>query len=136
MVDPDILRSKTLQILHHTDRLSARKNLTSKLLGEDEDLANIVLMDLQQAIQGCIDLAIHTCVDEKLGAPSTAAQAFLLLANHGQLDSELAHKLTRAAGLRNLIVHQYTELDYDRVVEVVKTSLNDLRRLVAAFQGD
>ena len=136
MVDPDILRSKTQQILHHTDRLSAKHNLKSDDLEKDEDLANIVLMDLQQAIQGCIDLAIHACVDEELGAPSTAAQAFLLLANHGRLDSVLADKLTRAAGLRNLIVHQYTDVDYARIIEVVKTSLNDLRKLAVAFRGD
>jgi len=58
--------------------LSAKHNLKSDDFEKDEDLANIVLMDLQQAIQGCIDLAIHACVDEGLGAPSTAAQAFLL----------------------------------------------------------
>ena len=136
MVDPDILRSKTQQILHHTDRLSAKHNLKSDDLEKSEDLANIVLMDLQQAIQGCIDLAIHACVDEELGAPSTAAQAFSLLANQGRLDSVLADRLTCAAGLRNLIVHQYTDMDYAQIIEVVTTRLNDLRKLVEAFRGD
>ncbi|MFK7891246.1 MAG: DUF86 domain-containing protein [Granulosicoccus sp.] len=136
LVDPDILRKKTEQILHHTDRLNARKSITPRDLIENKDLANIVLMDLQQAIQGCIDLAIHACVDEELGAPSTAAQAFLMLADHGRVDFDLANKLTRAAGLRNLIVHQYTDMDYALVLEVVSKSLNDLRRLPLALKGD
>lgn len=134
MVDADILRRKTEQVLHHCERLARRADLTAGRLAADEDLSNTVLMDLQQAIQACIDLAVHVCVDERLGAPATPADAFALIARHGAIDEALAQRLTGAAGLRDLIVHQYTVIDRERIVQVIDNDLDDLRRFVAALR--
>lgn len=135
MVDADVLRRKTEQVLHHCSRLAARSGLDAAGLAADEDLRNTVLMDLQQAIQACIDLAVHVCVDDALGAPVASADAFALIARQGTIDDVLARRLTGAAGLRNLIVHQYTDIDLERVVRIVRTDLDDLRRFVAALRG-
>jgi uncharacterized protein YutE (UPF0331/DUF86 family) len=83
LVDPDLLRSKTERVLHHVERLRRRASLSAEALRGDEDLYNAVLMDLQQAIQACIDLALHACVDENLGAPAGPAEAFAMLAPRG-----------------------------------------------------
>ena len=135
MVDPDILQRKTEQVLFHCARLERRATVDANRLAEDDDLRLLVLMDLQQAIQGCIDLATHACVDDDLGAPATAADAFSLVAKHRLIDRELATRLTGAAAMRNLIVHRYTDLDLDRVVGVLRQDLGDLRRFVAALQS-
>ena len=134
MVDADILRHKTEQVLHHCDRLARRSDLPAAQLAADEDLCNAVLMDLQQAIQACIDLAAHACVDDRLGAPTTPAEALALLARHRMIDDALARRLTGAAGLRNLIVHQYGRIDLERIVEIIRNDLDDLRRFVAALR--
>ncbi|MCB1748998.1 MAG: DUF86 domain-containing protein [Gammaproteobacteria bacterium] len=136
MVDADILRRKTAQVLHHAARLEHRAELDAATLASDEDLANAVLMDIQQAIQGCIDLAAHACADDDLGAPANAAEAFALIARAGLIDTALATRLTAAAGLRNLIVHQYASLDYARVLDAARAGLADLRALVAALAAD
>jgi uncharacterized protein YutE (UPF0331/DUF86 family) len=133
LVDADVLRRKTEQVLHHCDRLARRTQLSATQLAADEDLLNTVLMDLQQAIQACIDLAGHVCVDDSLGAPGTPAEAFALIARQGAIDDALARRMTGAAGLRNLIVHQYTTLDLERLVQVVRNDLDDLRHFVAAL---
>ena len=135
MVDADVLRRKTEQVLHHCDRLAGRRELGAADLVADEDLRNIVLMDLQQAVQACIDLAAHACVDDRLGAPTTPAEAFGLLARHGAIDEALSARLIGAAGLRNLIVHQYGAIDLARIVEVIRNDLDDLRRFVARLRG-
>lgn len=135
MVDADILRSKTERILHHCDRLAVRSDVDTDRLIADEDLRNTVLMDLQQAIQSCIDLAIHACVDDALGAPATSADAFGLLARHAVISEALARRLSGAAALRNLIVHQYTEIDIERVMKVVRHDLDDLRQFASALRG-
>ncbi len=131
MVEPDLLRRKTGRILHHVARLRARQALTAEQLRSNEDLSNSLLMDLQQAIQACIDLAIHVCADERLGSPTGAAEAFALLERDGCIDAALRTKLTGAAGLRNLIVHQYAEIDAARILHVINTDLGDLERFAA-----
>jgi len=85
MVDPDVLRRRTDQVLHHLRRLRDREDLSVELLERDEDIMSVVLMDLQRAIQGCIDLAVHACVDDGLGAPEGPAAAFALLARAGRI---------------------------------------------------
>ena len=115
MVDADVLRRGTERVLHHCERLARRPALSASLLRDDEDVRNTVLMDLQQAIQACIDLAARQCVDDALGAPASAAEAFALIARHGLIDEVLARRMTGAAGLRNLIVHQYGDIDLERV---------------------
>ena len=134
LVDADVLRRKTEQVLHHCARLDGRSTLVAAELGADEDLRNAVLMDLQQAIQACIDLAVHACVDDALGAPASSADAFALIARHGTIDDALARRLTGAAGLRNLIVHQYADIDLERIVRIIHDDLDDLRRFVAALR--
>lgn len=47
-----------------------------------------------------------------------------------------ARRLTGAAGLRNLIVHEYADLEVDRVVQVIENDLDDLRRFVASLRAD
>lgn len=133
MVDPDILIQKTMRVLHHCARLESRQTLSAAELLADEDLANTILMDLQQAIQGCIDLATHACVFESLGKPTTASDAFSLLEKHGRLSAELSRQLSGAAGLRNLIVHQYDDIDFERIVHVVQNDLKDLREFLTTF---
>jgi len=135
MVDPDLVRRKTAQVLHHCARLVRRQDISAAELDADEDLFNSHLMDLQHAIQACIDLAAHACVDDDLGALAGPAEAFTLLAQAGRIAPELGVRLTGTASLRNLIVHRYTEIDSARIMAVVRENLDDLRAFVRAFNG-
>ena len=134
MVDPDVLRTRTERVLHHVARLRARGPLAPEALAADEDLLSLVTMDLQQAVQACIDLAVHACADEGLGLPSGPADAFGRPARARRLDPALAVRLAGAAGLRNLIVHRYGELDCARLVAVAREDLGDLEGFVAAMR--
>jgi uncharacterized protein YutE (UPF0331/DUF86 family) len=133
MVDPEILEARTLHVLHHIARLRAQAETTADTFASDETLWNATLMDLQQAIQGCIDLAMHVCVDDKLGSPGTAAEAFGLLHRDGRVSADLSDRLARSAGLRNLIVHQYGQLDREIIVSVIRNDLTDLEDFLRAL---
>ena len=78
---------------------------------------------------------MHVCVDDALGAPGASADAFALIARRGTIDDVLARRLTGAAGLRNLIVHQYADIDLERILRIIRTDLDDLRRFVAAMRS-
>lgn len=135
MVDPDLLRRKTAQILHHVARLRRRESVDEAALAGDEDLLNTILMDLQQAIQSCVDLAVHLCVDDKLGAPASGGEAFALLHRAGRIDAAIQQRLVGATGLRNLIVHQYVEIDAAKILHVIRYDLGDLERFAAQMNA-
>lgn len=84
---------------------------------------------LQLAIQVCADVGAHLIAEEGLEAPSDYRGIFGALRERG-LDEELAARLSRAAGMRNLLVHQYLELDDEQVWEALGR-LDDLRAFSA-----
>ena len=78
---------------------------------------------LQLASQAAIDVAAHIVSDEHLGAPQTQGELFMLLARHGWTDSNLAHRLARMAGFRNLLVHK-RRADADRPPDAEEAELD------------
>ena len=58
--------------------------------------------------------------------PSSYAEVFAVLGEAGVIDARLAAHLRAAAGLRNLVAHQYGVLDFDRVFLIARDELDDL----------
>ena len=56
-------------------------------------LMNDLCFDLLQAIQACIDLAVHACSHDSLGVPESPAYAFALLAKHRIISAPLSDRL-------------------------------------------
>ena len=135
MVDRDVVLRKCEAIEHHASRLRAKQPLATAALAADESLRNDVCFDLLQAIQACIDLGVHACAHESLGVPDTPAAAFALLEANRVISAELASRLTKAAGLRNLIVHRYADIVVPKLIEAIATGLDDLDEFAAAMQA-
>lgn len=88
---------------------------------------------VQTAIQRCIDLANHVVASERLGVPSSNADVFIRLADHGLLDRALAERLASAAGFRNILVHQYDDVSDDLVLKNITDGRADLRAFAAVI---
>jgi uncharacterized protein YutE (UPF0331/DUF86 family) len=58
---------------------------------------------------------------------------FRALADHGVVEPALAARLASAAGLRNLVAHQYGVLNWDRIHEMASSSLDDLLSFCAVL---
>ena len=130
MVEADVYARKGQAVAHHIARMRARGSLTAGALAADEDLWNLTLMDLLQAIQPCIDLATHAVVRHGLGVVDGPASCFGALATAGWIPRENATAMAAAAGLRNLIAHRYGDLSHDLVAKAIGEPLNELVRFV------
>lgn len=58
--------------------------------------------------------------------PTTAGEAFMMLAKKGLIERGLAARLRRAVGFRNVLVHEYAPVDWKIVMRVIKTDTRDL----------
>lgn len=83
------------------------------------------------AIEACVDVAQHICASEGWGPPKDNADAVRVLGAHGVLHPELAHQLSRAVGFRNVLVHDYVDVD-DHVVLARLADPSNLADFVAA----
>ena len=99
----------------------------------DRTAREVVALNLMVAIQACVGMASHWLADAGWPVPSTYAQTFLSLAEHGVIERSLAERLAAAAGLRNLLVHQYGTVDWRRLHGLASSGLGDLEAFCAVL---
>jgi len=117
-----------------TEIADLRRLARLDVLASDPVQRKFVLKSLQDAVQAALDAASHVVSEEHLGEPVSNRDVFLKLARGGAVDAELAERLARMAGLRNVLVQEYLEVDLDRVRGFVEHDLGDLESFVAALR--
>jgi len=132
-LDRELFAEKTGAIERHLARVSERLPASPEELRPMTDASDVVILHLWQAVQSVIDLAISACVHFHLGGPQSYGEAFQLLAGAGYLPPELAGRLIRAAGFRNVVAHNYDQLDMGRVYLAAREGPADLRAFLAAL---
>lgn len=93
---------------------------------EDSMKQDAIAVNLQRAAEQVIDLANHVIKKRKLGLPKESRESFDILATSGVIPRELAGKLKGMVGFRNILVHQYEDLDVKIMVDVIEHRLDDL----------
>jgi len=96
----------------------------------DEVALGAVKYRFVTAIEGCAKVAHHLVASEGWSVPETNAAAVRELGGHRVVDRPIADSVARAVGFRNVLVHQYTEVDDARVIAQL-TRLDDLDAYVA-----
>ncbi len=132
-LDRELLAEKAATIERHLTRVSKRLPADPEEFRPMTDASDAVILHLWQAVQAIIDLATSACVHFLLGGPQSYGEAFQRLADAGYIQPELAERLTRAAGFRNVIAHNYDKLDMDRVYRAAREGPADLRAFLAAL---
>lgn len=135
MVRTAVLYKKISHLRYNLDRLTEKRALTEAEFQADADAREAVLLNLQQAIQGCIDIGTHIIADEGWGVPGSLSDIFYKLEEHNILPKPLAAAMIPMAGFRNLIVHQYEDIDYSIVYQLYQQRLGDIERYVNAIQA-
>ena len=87
---------------------------------------------LQLAIQAVLDISNHIVADLNLGLPGDNTELFDLLARRKIVSARLAKKLAPMAGFRNILVHEYLDIDRRRVYRALSQDLGDFERFIKA----
>ncbi len=83
-------------------------------------------------LEGCIDAAQHVCASEGYGPLDTNADAMRRLVSRGILDPKHGATMARAVGFRNVLIHDYIDVDDQRVVGYL-SHLADIDAFVSAL---
>lgn len=86
-----------------------------------------IVLNLQRACETAIDLAMYGVSQRKLGVPQDSRDAFLLLQTAGILPADLAQRMQRMVGFRNVAIHEYTRLNLEVVHSIITQQLDDFR---------
>lgn len=129
-LDSDVFAERVSAVERHLGHVAERLPDRAEDLKTSTDAADAVILHLWQAVQIVIDLAVSLCVRSKLGAPASYADAFRKLADANFIGNDLASRLTRAAGFRNLVAHAYESPDMGRVFVAAQGGPEDLREFL------
>ena len=130
MVERDVVTAKVATIDRCLRRITETRAGRSIVLLPIE-VEDIVVLNLQRAVQAAIDLATHVVATEGYALPDSVAAFFSVLEERGVVDAPLADRLRRMVGSCNIAIHAYQALDPRIVEAIVAGHLDDLRAFAA-----
>jgi uncharacterized protein YutE (UPF0331/DUF86 family) len=130
MVDQERVDRMLDRIASDVRRLAELRELGTGLIADHRALAAAKYYFIT-AIEGCVRVAHHLISDQEWKIADSNADAIRRLGAEEVLTVELAEALARAVGFRNILVHEYAEIDNLRVVANLDR-LDDLTDFVAA----
>ena len=92
-------------------------------LAEDRMLRHAVERILSQLVEIAVAVNGHVAAALLGAAPVSYRQSFSLAAKAGLIDKELAHRLEPSVGLRNILTHEYVEIDLRLVSAAASSAL-------------
>jgi uncharacterized protein YutE (UPF0331/DUF86 family) len=129
MVDAEILRRRVDALLDYLSHLEPFAAMDRQRFIASRDDHHLAERYLHLAIESALDIANHLIAEAGFEAPDTYRDAFAILTRHGVLGDELGKRLQSWAGMRNVLVHLYLDIDHGITWDTIRNDLGDLRRL-------
>ena len=125
MVDKALLLRKLAVLEEYVGQIREYSTITSNQYVSDWKIQRIIERTLQIMIETCVDIAGHIISDRGYRIPKSYADTFRILYEENILESELFKTMEKMAKFRNIVVHNYDEVDPAIVVNILKSHLDD-----------
>lgn len=133
-MDEQLVAQKLESLRRCIQRVESRLPEDLDALLVDLDAQDIISLNLTRAVQMCVDIASHWLAEHaEATAPKTMGQAFEALAQSGIIDTELATRMRKSVGFRNVMVHNYDDVNWEIVYAICSKHLGDFRAFARVF---
>ena len=133
-MDKEVLENKLESLIRCIHRIKDQNISKLEELEQNIDKQEIIILNLQRAVQLCVDVGNHILLDYKTQTPSTMADTFKYLAENLIISMENAEQLSHAVGFRNIAVHQYEDIDCKIVFSIITEHLDDFKTFVGFIE--
>lgn len=86
-------------------------------------------------MQLCVDMGASMVAGMEDNPPNTMGETFELLAKNGILPDELALRLKKAVGFRNIATHNYGRIDWQIVHAIASKHLDDFSEFARIIES-
>ncbi|MCP9468415.1 MAG: DUF86 domain-containing protein [Nitrospira sp.] len=129
----DVILNKAASIERCLRRIEQEYAGAEQNLIGNQTKQDAIVLNLQRACETAIDLAMYVVSRRKLGVPQDSRDAFSLLHAAGILPEDLAARMQRMVGFRNVAIHEYTRLNLEIVQAIITKQLDDFRSFSATI---
>ena len=126
MVNPEILSARLRALASYLDKLKVFRSVQRDEFVSEDALHDLAERYLHLAMECVLDAGNHIIADRGLPTPRVYKDIFAILATGGVISSALSEKLQRWAGLRNILVHNYLEIDHGIAYDIIQNDLHEL----------
>ncbi len=135
MIDAVLVGRKALLITRDVADLAplAQKPLTEYLTDPRDELVAERL--LERIVGRMIDVNYHLLTETGHPPPADYYASFTQLAALGVYDVEFGRRIAACTGLRNRIVHEYDDVDPNKVHEALSAAIQDVPAYLRAVEA-
>ncbi|MFH1094259.1 MAG: DUF86 domain-containing protein [Candidatus Omnitrophota bacterium] len=130
MVDAQILVVKLKELEKYIAELEKLKTTSLETLSKDLNKIWSLEHGLQLSIQIIIDIGNHILADMKESNIETYTDVIDLLGVKKVIPVDFAKRIRAMVGLRNILVHEYVEVDLKQLYSVLRNNLDDFKEFV------
>ena len=132
-MDRDVINRKLESLRRCIARIESKRPIRPDVLRVNDDLQDIIALNLERAVQTCVDIAAHVISQTELPVPSTMGEGFARLAELRVISPQVATSLQKAVAFRNILVHNYTNINWDIVANILTGHLTDFVQFAQAI---
>jgi len=126
VVDRDTLSSRLNALETYLAELRTFRTGSRDQFVREPSLHHLAERYLHLACESVLDISHHVIADQGYRQPGSYKDAIEVLQQEGLLEADLAGRLKRWMGLRNLLVHLYLEIDHGLTYDAILEDLDDL----------
>ncbi|OIP55672.1 hypothetical protein AUK13_02580 [Candidatus Kuenenbacteria bacterium CG2_30_39_24] len=124
MVDKKLVKNKLADLAGYYKELKLLINEPVKEILDNNLKLRSVERLFQLVVDAAIDINTHLIAESDIKVPDDYQSTFITLAENKFLPLDFAVKIAPSVGLRNLIVHKYSRVDSNKMIEDVKKDIN------------
>jgi uncharacterized protein YutE (UPF0331/DUF86 family) len=130
-MERDVIDVKMESIRRCVARIVSKQPFNLERLINDYDLQDVVSVNLERAVQNSVDIAALLLANTDTSSLAvTMADSFVALQRLGVIDASLRDRMKSAVGFRNILVHEYTSIDWGIVHDLSSHHLQDFKEFV------
>jgi len=133
MVRPEVIRRRLDRLTEYLGYLKMIRSKEKERFLEDPILFGSAERFLQTSIESLSDIGAHVIAELDLGSVESYADVPARLEAAGYLEHTQKERWTRMIGFRNILVHDYLDVDREIVWDILWDHMADLEDLARVF---
>lgn len=133
MLRPEVIRKRINKLNEYLDFLEKAQHYQRDLFMKKPEYYASTERFLQLSIESINDMGSHVIASEGLGNLNQYSDIPELFADNGWIDETTKELWLKMIGFRNILVHDYLEVDREAVYEILQQNVGDLKKLRNIF---
>lgn len=130
MVKLEVVKQRLVQLSTSLNKMERFNDITLEEFLHDDIVQDVVEYNLFIAVNMMIDIATHIVVDNNIGNPKTLGEAFDILYKEKYLSNDQTKIYRNMVGLRNILSHEYVNIDKNIIFGILKNNLMDIKSFI------